>query len=465
MGRPVVARVEDLLALLPGGVPVPAADLLRQLGVSRPVLARLVATAGAQVLRIGKARATAYVATATGAAGSVWPLWRMNAQAQLEELGNVHALRGGRFQFISNAERPNLDRPLERLSGHFPDLPWFLDDLRPQGFLGRMLAHRHGRELGVPADLNSWRQHDIMLAITRTGGTGAGDLLLGKHAVDLALAELATPTDAVLPEQRSIRYVQWAQAALAGEQPGSSPGGEQPKFTATVQAEQNRYAALVKFAVVDAGKASQRWADLLVCEHLALCTLEQAGQPAAQSQLIDAQGHTCLEVRRFDRTAGVLGRRGFVSLRALDAAFVGSSTSDWGLSGDQLHAARWISSATAQRMARLHWFGRCIGNSDMHAGNLGFHLEDSGLLELVPTYDMLPMSLAPSSTGAVRAATPLQLGTPDRSGQIDHIRWASAAAMQFWEQVAADSRIGSTELRRLASTNREQLARYAKAFG
>ena len=49
MPRPPSATVSDLLALL-RGEPAPAAWLVQQLGVTRPVLSRLVAEAGGQVL-------------------------------------------------------------------------------------------------------------------------------------------------------------------------------------------------------------------------------------------------------------------------------------------------------------------------------------------------------------------------------------------------------------------------------
>src|SRR5690606_24795331 len=258
------ATVGDLLNLLAAGEPVAAGRLVEALGVTRPVLARLVAEAGDQVLRIGRARATAYVARDRNDAGGTWPLWRMRPDATLEELGNLSLLRGERFQFVANGERPNLMRPVESVPGHFPGLPWFLDDLRPQGFLGRTLAHREGTRLGVPDDLNRWRLRDVLLATTRTGGTGIGDLLPGRYALDLALAELDSPSDAVAAEERGTRYAEWAEAALAGEDVGSSPGGEQPKFTATVMTRGGgRHAALVKFAVADSGQSARRWADLL----------------------------------------------------------------------------------------------------------------------------------------------------------------------------------------------------------
>jgi serine/threonine protein kinase HipA of HipAB toxin-antitoxin module len=67
----------------------------------------------------------------------------------------------------------------------------------------------------------------------------------------------------------------------------------------------------------------------------------------------------------------------------------------------------------AVTVADLYWFGRLIGNSDMHPGNLGFHLVDARPLELAPAHDMLPMFLAPSRTGATR---PLANGSPARAG-------------------------------------------------
>jgi hypothetical protein len=222
---------------------------------------------------------------------------------------------------------------------------------------------------------------------------------------------------------------------------------------------------LVKFAVPDTGQAARRWAELLVCEHLALACLREAGLPAAASELIDAEGHTCLEVRRFDRTPDLLGRHGLVSLLALDAAFVGSDARDWGLAGERLAAQRWITTDAVTQMSRLHWFGRLIGNSDMHPGNLCFHLTDAGPLSVAPAYDMLPMSLAPSRTGAVRAATPLQPVTPDRAGQFPHIAWAAEVAVRFWERVAEDQQIESPELRQLAALNRDAVARFGRAFG
>lgn len=466
MARPRTLEPQDLLNSLPAGEAVPAGALAARLRITRPTLARLVAEAGDRVVRLGHTRATAYAVRQPTAAGSEWPLFRLRADATLEELGTVVALTGDTFHVQPDTARPNLTRsPDTGVEGHFPGLPWYLDDLRPQGFLGRTFAHRRGRELGVPDDLNRWQPGDTLMALVRAGGTETGDLLLGGDAVDTALRALDAPTDGVRADERAVHYPARAAAALEGEDVGSSPGGEQPKFTATVERANGRYAALVKFAQPAAGDAAERWADLLACEHLALACLREAGVSAAGSQLIQTDNHTFLEVERFDRTPDVLGRRGFVSLLALSSAFVGEATTTWAAAAEALLAQRWVDRDTATAMARLHAFGRLIGNSDMHQGNLGFHLVDRGPLPLAPVYDMLPMSLAPSRTGVLRTARPLAQVAPERSGDLAHLQWAAPLALDFWQRVAGSRLVRSAALRALAAENAGRVQAMGQRFG
>jgi len=109
----------------------------------------------------------------------------------------------------------------------------------------------------------------------------------------------------------------------------------------------------------------------------------------------------------------------------------------------------WIQVDTAHQMARLHGFGRLIGSSDMHAGNLGVLLTDTGPRVLAPAYDMLPVSLAPSNTGALRSAAALQLSAPECAGQVPPIGSAAEKAERFWEDAAASEVIRSEPLRAL----------------
>lgn len=444
-----IASVAKLLEILQSGDPVPAGVLTEKLGFTRPVVARLVAEAGKQVIRIGRARATSYVATSPSLPNQ-WPLYRVKPDASLQVVGTLHALRGDKFLLVTEGVEPNLMRAVESVPGHFPGIPWFLDDTRPQGFLGRAMAHRIASLVGVPQDLKSWQPRHNLIGILH-GGTNIGNLLLGEAAAQRAQSETESPTDSVHAGSRPNVYMERATEALAGEQVGSSPGGEQPKFTATVCDNDMRYAALVKFALPGTGAAGARWADLLTCEHLALMALRNAGFAAAKSQLIRTETHTFLEVERFDRTRDQLGRRGFVSLLAVDAAFIGGGTRDWGTLADDLVDLKLISRKTADDMAKLHWFGKFIGNSDMHLGNVALELVEEGLMPLCPAYDMLPMYLAPSSTGMVRDAVPISLSVPGRPGLQGHIDWAAAAATDFWKAVSAAD--VSSEIRQVASKN------------
>jgi serine/threonine protein kinase HipA of HipAB toxin-antitoxin module len=259
-------------------------------------------------------------------------------------------------------------------------------------------------------------------------------------------------------DDRLAAYARRAEDALAGEEVGSSPGGEQPKFTATVVDGADRYAVLVKFAV------SARWADMLAMEHLALRTLEEGRIAAAVSTLLQDGGNTYLEVQRFDRTPNILGRRGFVSLMALDSAFTGNGRRSWAVAGQELLALRWVDADTASTMALLHWFGRFIGNTDMHQGNLGFTLVDDGPLPLCPAYDMLPMYLAPPRSGAVRPPSALTISAPDQIGQAAHIQRAARMADAFWEQVADGGLVRDDTLRQVAVANRSIIGEYAARF-
>jgi len=85
---------------------------------------------------------------------------------------------------------------------------------------------------------------------------------------------------------------------------------------------------IVKFSEAQEGPQSMRSRDLLLAEHLALSTLGDAGIAAAKTSIYDHQAQRFLEVQRFDRV-GALGRQALISLRALDAEFVGAANQPW----------------------------------------------------------------------------------------------------------------------------------------
>ena len=119
-----------------------------------------------------------------------------------------------------------------------------------------------------------------------------------------------------------------AAEALAGGLPRSSVGGEQPKFTATVQKHDGPHSIIVKFSPPLSTPEGERWADLLAAEAMASSVLADAGFHAPEIEWLDNAGRRFLKVTRFDRTQNG-GRIPFVSLSAHDAAFFGEMNTPW----------------------------------------------------------------------------------------------------------------------------------------
>jgi hypothetical protein len=107
-------------------------------------------------------------------------------------------------------------------------------------------------------------------------------------------------------EERGARYVALADAAMAGAPPGSSAHGEHPKFTVCVAEGERRTHMIVKFSPTRETPIGQRWADLLIAEHIAHRVLRAGGIAACRSSIVTQGERVFLECERFDR-AGVAG--------------------------------------------------------------------------------------------------------------------------------------------------------------
>ena len=440
--------------------PLTAAALGQALDVSQPTISRLLASAGERIVRIGRARATRYALSRDIArAGTRWPLYRIDANGASTTLGQLRALQGDGFHFEPSHPLPAFLHG-EFADGLFPGLPWFLDDQRPQGFLGRTFVRRIAGDIGAPEDLARWSADDVILALLRHGEDEPGDLVLGEAALQRALHAILSPS-AIVSSERDTHYPVLAEAALAGEDVGSSAGGEQPKFTALLREGSGFNAVIVKFSERTQTPAAQRWADLLRCEHLAGETLRANGLDAASSQILEADGRVFLQSDRFDRTA-VLGRRGLVSLAALDAAYYGHGRIDWWKFATELHRDGWLDAKDAQALSVRGWFGALIGNTDMHLGNASLVLGDQRPLALAPSYDMLPMQFRPNSQGEIVPRT-YQVSAP----LPDHLmQWREAAEMAsvFWQRVADDEAI-SPDFRVIADQASQALGAAVDRFG
>jgi hypothetical protein len=395
---------------------------------------------GKSILRFGKARQTQYALRRKIGAHSSLPLYRISATGNLVQWGVLHPVMPSGY-LVETLATPVVEAHSEVHHG----LPWFLQDMRPQGFIGRIFARRHGPVLGLPADPNRWTDDQTLLALSNVGYDVPGNLIVGEESAsyfqttvlfsDPDLEGLPPPADA-----RMQKYPELALKALQGEFVGSSAGGEHPKFNIEILHEGQPLHVLVKFTPPQDNPATRRWRSLLICEHLAFQVLGETFPCSASTLLETGAGGVSqlfLEVPRFDRQ-GARGRLGVVSLKALDDEFTGLAT-DWPQIALALVKAGKLKEPVYRQIQKLYAFGVLIGNGDMHPGNLSFFVGDVTQPEpqftLTPVYDMLPMSLAPRASGQI----PEDLPPPRISVNPPLEIWKEMLplAIHYWHQVAA----------------------------
>lgn len=433
--------------------PIRAAELAAALDISIPTLHRLFQTSAEPIVVAGRARRTRYALrrSVLGDSGD-YPLYAVDDKGRanlIAHLATIHPQ--GCLLPLGNTGWPLDD---ETRDGWWDGLPYPLYDMRPQGYMGRQLARAAHRDLGVPADPNAWNDNDILFALSRLGLDLSGNLILGDPAVARWQQAALTPVEPIPPSATAKTYVGMAEQALLAGVAGSSAAGEFPKFTAVRALEGSQTPhVIVKFSGSDNSPAVTRWADLLVCEHLALeCARTLPQVESARSRILTQAGRTFLEVERFDRH-GPLGRSPLCSLETINAALLGMTPGDWTRHADALLEAQWLGQEDAEGMRQLWWFGRLIANTDMHLGNLSFHPRD-GRLYLAPAYDQLPMCYAPLAGGEL----PRVDDDPPLPLPSHRAIWltACAAAIEFWSRAADDARI-SEGFRRLARSHERRL--------
>lgn len=420
-----------------GGVGT-STELQTRLGLSQPTVSRALSALVKQgrLLKVGAARSQQYLLPRhIEGVGSQIGIVRIDTQGRVSPFARMVALPGGRF-WVNEADG---------LTQLHDGLPWFLDDMRPQGFMGQTFVQNHP-ELSLPVDLRHWNDDHALKAMVLAGDDLPGNLIVGEQAL---ASYLSGVRQTAVVQQPEVDYPRLAMLAMQGAQPGSSAGGEQPKFSALV----NGQAMLVKFSPSGDAPGDERSRDLLVCEHLALQTLAAAGLPAAESQIVIAGGRVFLQSKRFDRTDK--GRIGMVSLLVYDAQYVGEMD-NWSATAQRMAARQLMTSQDAQQLQLLEAYGLLIANTDRHYGNISFLLQDDDW-RLSPTYDMLPMLYAPVKGELVErdfASRKLQ----PTSHTLAVWPQAKQLAQQFWQSVAADTRV-SDAFKALAQANADVVAK------
>ena len=421
-----------------------ASDLRGRLGVSPPTLMRAARAAGDEVIVRGSARRSTYAAR-RALRGSMTPIpvYRIDEHGTAHEQGRLNLTYpdGSVLDLAEPMEWPT--RGLEMADGWYDGLPYPLLDMRPQGFLGRNFARNNASILQVDEDPTRWSDDDALHALTLLGDDAPGNFILGEAAFRLWLDSVRAPVEPIAPGAMAARYLELAELALSHGVMGSSAGGEFPKFTTTRRADGQDEVShvIVKFSGNDNAEGTQRWADLLVCEHLAARVVQASLHLRASDSAIHQVGsRTFLEVVRFDRH-GRHGRSGLLSLQAINAAFLGAHQAPWPVTVLRLATLTLPRPSVLDEATVLWHFGRLIGNTDMHEGNLSFQpaLAGQAGLRLAPVYDMVPMMYAPArGVEVVARRFDPQLPLPSEARLW---RVAAEAALEFWRRSSDDERI------------------------
>ena len=326
--------------------------------------------------------------------------------------------------------------PPESRDGWWDGLPYPLYDIRPQGYLGRQIASAEHQALGVSSNPEEWSDDDIVFVLSHAGADVSGNLLLGDDAYRRWLRTKLAPPEPASEANLGEHYADRAQHALMGGAAGSSAAGEFPKFTALHQHGHATPHVLVKFS--GAGEScGTAQADLRV---RAPCPRMRGDATRCGKCAHSRRYSTAAEFRRSVRRVDLHGRLPVCTLEALNHAFLGRGSTDWTLLLSRLHESGLVDADTVSAVERLWWFGRLIANTDMHLGNLGFHLAPT--LRLAPAYDMLPMTYAPLPGGEVpprEFTPPLPLPAQREVWQV-----ARTAALGFWHRASTDMRLSAT---------------------
>ncbi|WP_020560897.1 type II toxin-antitoxin system HipA family toxin YjjJ [Thiofilum flexile] len=414
-------------------------EILRLFNINENNLQELLNILNSELIEFGEVKNTSYALRRKIREYNEFYIWEIPRKGQPTEIGNLIPVYPEGYIILWKGDR------LVEKQYYSRSLPWWIYDMRPQGFIGRSFANKMAEILGVSKRINDWSDDEILLALQAFGTDVVGNFIItNNRAIYQILSSinlqpispyLATNINLTIrhPEiNKKYLYKHLAFQALKAEEVGSSAGGEQPKFVARLFDPNCPINVIVKFTAPDNNTITRRWASLLQAECLATKVLNQASFASAMSGFLEIDGQYFLEVERFDRV-GIEGRLGQVSLAAVDSEFVGQADATWSTQSIELQKQGLISVEDAETMQKLEAFGRMIGNADMHLGNLSFFHEQTTNLRLAPVYDMLPMLFAPRASGHIPNDVPeIRLVTPPA---LKYWQEMFPIALQYWQQI------------------------------
>lgn len=422
----------DIIERLQQG-PASSKELQAVSGMSQPSVSILLRRLGDQIVKLGSGRYTRYALRRNAFdAGNRIPLYTIDAHGNAVTAAVISPIAPDGYFVESTNATPKILLGHDG-SGLYEDLPFFLEDLRPQGFLGRQLAHRLAESTDFPSDPRTWTAEQIGSFLVASGDDLPGNFKFGRQSLLREPPKLEITTRDEYPER--------ANEVIHGSHIGSSAGGEQAKFIAFNEEHEH---VIVKFSPPGEDKIALRMRDILITEHHAEQVLRRNSPhtfSAANTHLHEIEGRLFLESVRFDRH-GDIGRLPMMSLRVIDAEFVGLGT-NWADVMLRLYDLDLVTSEHVADCLLLQNFGRLINNTDMHLGNLSL-AHEGPILKILPAYDMCSMGFAPKSGQALPYDFNVDLTSESAINKYGDL--PTDLAIEFWDELANDERI-SDELR------------------
>ena len=403
-------------------------EIQKNCGLSARQVSTRLKNFGSDILKIPSGRSPRYALTKNAfGVGNRINIWEVDSFGKHSRIACFIPLKTGGFFVEGFIGMPNVFLG-EAKNGLYDDLPYFLRDMAPQGFLGKKIAENLAQQDdNFPQHLSDWHNEHIGRYLLANNEASMGNLKFGNN-VNLNIRPF-------FPKHHRTDYLSLADKIINDEIILSSAGGEQQKFT--TYCEDIKAHVLVKFSPKGDSENARRWQDILISEHHAAQVINESGiATAAETTIIEEGGRIFLESKRFDR-ADKYGRHSMLSLLMIDAEFVGTGD-NWVKSAKSLYAQKLLSEQDCINVENLALFAQLIYNTDTHLGNISFATHNDGF-SLLPIYDMCSMGFAPKSNGEV---TPFRLKEASfKTSEYINIEAITKLANTFWQRLAKDSKI------------------------
>jgi len=171
---------ENALRLLRAG-PKTSPDLAQALATSPSTILRTLRSLEQErrILRMGKTRGARYgLRRAIATNGSDWPLYRIDETGVVHSLGTLDAIESDSYYVTAGPPR---------IHDLFEGIPYFLQDARPGGFLGRAVPSAYP-DLELPARVVDWTDEHFLVYLTRRATDIIGALVVGVESMDRHLS-------------------------------------------------------------------------------------------------------------------------------------------------------------------------------------------------------------------------------------------------------------------------------------